>query len=143
MKQTVVESICIVDDDGDDRQIIHDAFRQSGTSADIAMFDNGNDLMDNLHQLEASSLPSLILLDLNMPGKDGRELLKEIKDIAKFRHIPIVIFTTSSSDHDRANCYTLGANCFVTKPSLYNKLVEAIQSIGKLWLSDSMVKSPI
>ena len=140
MKQTV-ESICIVDDDADDRQIIHDAFRQAGTTAEIVLFDNGHAMMEHLNVMESNKLPTLILLDLNMPGKDGRELLKEIKTIHNFRHIPIVIFTTSSYDNDRTNCYLLGANCFVTKPSAYNKLVEAIQSIGKLWLSDTMVKS--
>ncbi len=140
MKQ-IVESICIVDDDGDDRKIIHDAFRQTGTTAEIAQFDNGNAVMEHLNKLESNKLPTLILLDLNMPGKDGREVLQEIKAINNFRHIPIVIFTTSSYDHDRKNCYLLGANCFVTKPSAYNKLVESIQSIGKLWLSDTMVKS--
>ena len=141
MKQ-IVESICIVDDDGDDRQIIQDAFRQTGTSAEIASFENGNALIDHLKELGSNQLPSLILLDLNMLGKDGRELLQEIKSINNFRHIPIIIFTTSSSDHDRTNCYALGANCFVTKPSAYNKLVESIQSISKLWLSDALVRSP-
>jgi len=142
MKQ-IVDSICIVDDDGDDRQIIENAFRQTGTAAEIAMFENGTDLLDHLNEKQSDRLPTLILLDLNMPGKDGREVLKEIKAISNFRHIPIVIFTTSSFDHDRTNCYLLGANCFVTKPPEYDKLVVAIQSVSKLWLSDTRVKSPL
>ena len=76
-----------------------------------------------------------------MPGKNGRELLKEIKTIKNFRHIPVVVLSTSSYDQDRVHCYQLGASCFVTKPASYDKLLENIQSISRLWLSENLVKA--
>ena len=140
MKQTA-ESIFIVDDDADDRQIIKDAFIHTGVSSALELFDSGNALLEHLSKLDPPAFPSLILLDLNMPGKDGLEILSEIKGKDAFRHIPIVIFTTSSFEKDRINCYERGANCFVTKPSAYDKLLASIRSIGKLWLSESLVKT--
>src|SRR5688572_32533912 len=104
MKQ-IVESIFIVDDDADDRQIITDAFRQTGATSALDSFDSGNALLKRLAELERQAFPSLILLDLNMPGRDGREILSEIKETETFRHIPIIIFTTSSFDKDRKSCY--------------------------------------
>ena len=140
MKQ-IVESIFIVDDDADDRQIITDAFRQTNATSALESFESGNALMKRLAELERQALPSLILLDLNMPGRDGREILSEIKETEAFRHIPIIIFTTSSFDKDRKSCYELGANCFITKPSAYDQLLGAIQSISRLWLGDTVVRT--
>jgi len=82
--------------------------------------------------------PALIMLDLNMPGKDGREALKEIKGSERFRHIPTVVFTTSSSQKDMQVSYDLGANCFITKPDTFNKLVEITNSIAQLWLPEKI-----
>jgi CheY-like chemotaxis protein len=69
-----------------------------------------------------------------MPGKDGREILKEIKTNTRFQHIPTIVFTTSSSHRDKKIVYGLGANCFITKPDTFNKLIELASSINKLWL---------
>ena len=85
-------------------------------------------------QLAQELLPDLILLDLNMPGKDGREILREIKADNRFHHIPTIVFTTSSSVRDKQMVYDLGANCFITKPDTFNKLIEMTTSISKLWL---------
>jgi CheY-like chemotaxis protein len=74
------------------------------------------------------------MLDLNMPGKDGRETLKEIKSNKQFQEIPTIVFTTSSSHRDKQNVYELGANCFITKPDTFNKLVELTSCIMRLWL---------
>jgi two-component system response regulator len=74
------------------------------------------------------------MLDLNMPGKDGRETLKEIKSDNRYQHIPTIVFTTSSSMRDRQMVYDLGANCFITKPDTFNKLIEMTNSISRLWL---------
>ena len=79
-------------------------------------------------------MPDLVLLDLNMPGKDGREVLREIKSTAAFQKIPTVVFTTSSSEIDRQMSYEYGANCFVTKPDTFDKLVDITGCILKLWL---------
>ncbi|MBA2328622.1 MAG: response regulator [Flavisolibacter sp.] len=130
-------SIAIVDDDADDREIIKDAFAASGKSAECILLENGDALIDFLTSSPASGLPSLIMLDLNMPGKDGREALKDIKSNNLLQTIPIIVFTTSSSSKDKQVVYELGANCFITKPDTFNKLVDLTQSIIKLWLPEA------
>lgn len=127
-------SILIVDDDADDRDIIRDAFGANSDKADYVPLENGDALLQYLHEKEANGLPALIMLDLNMPGKDGREALREIKSTEAFQKIPIIVFTTSSSDRDKQTSYEYGANCFVTKPDTFDKLVDVTGAILKLWL---------
>lgn len=125
--------ILIVDDDADDREIIRDAFESTADHSDYVFIENGDRLIEFLESKDAE-LPSLIMLDLNMPGKDGRETLKEIKAHKRFQQIPTIVFTTSSSVRDREIVYSLGANCFITKPDTFQKLTELTTAIGKLWL---------
>lgn len=129
-------SILIVDDDADDREILRDAFQANYDKADYISLENGEALLEYLHKNAANGLPSLIMLDLNMPGKDGREALKEIKSTHSFVRIPIIVFTTSSSQRDKEIAYELGASCFVTKPDTFNKLVELTSCIALLWLPE-------
>jgi CheY-like chemotaxis protein len=129
-------SIAIVDDDADDREIIKDAFAASGKTAECILLENGDSLIDFLTTSERNNLPSLIMLDLNMPGKDGREALKEIKTNIQLQAIPIIVFSTSSSLKDKQVVYELGANCFITKPDTFNKLVDLTQCIMKLWMPE-------
>jgi CheY-like chemotaxis protein len=131
---TVKNIILIVDDDADDREIIRDAFRDTDIEKDYVFLQNGDKLMEYLESNIFSRPPSLILLDLNMPGKDGRESLKDIKTDKRYHKIPVVVFTTSSSQRDKEMAYDLGANCFVTKPDTFNKLVELAGCISRLWL---------
>jgi len=126
--------ILIVDDDADDREIVRDAFDALGAEFDYVFLENGDKLIDYLNADGNDQSSSLILLDLNMPGKDGRESLKEIKSDSRLRHIPTIVFTTSSSPRDKQGAYDLGANCFITKPDTFNKLTEMAASISKLWL---------
>ena len=129
--------ILIVDDDMDDREIIRDAFMSNHTdNREYVFIENGDRLLEYLQNSDDTDLPSLIMLDLNMPGKDGREALKDIKSEEQFKPIPIVVFTTSSSQRDRDTSYLLGANCFVTKPDTFNKLAEVSNSISRLWLEE-------
>jgi CheY-like chemotaxis protein len=127
-------TILIVDDDADDREIIKDAFLASDDHPECVFLENGEKLMQYLEVQPQNEMPSLILLDLNMPGKDGRESLKDIKNNKRFHHIPTVVFTTSSSYRDKQAVYDLGANCFVTKPDTFNQLTELTASISRLWL---------
>ena len=126
--------IVIVDDDADDREIIRDAFVSAIDEQDYVFIENGDRLLEFLEQQNETSAPSLILLDLNMPGTDGRETLKEIKANGRFQHIPTIVFTTSSSNRDKQTVYDMGANCFITKPDTFNKLIELTTCISKLWL---------
>lgn len=126
--------ILIVDDDTDDREIIRDAFANAENDYEYVFLENGDKLLEYLSSIDAHTFPSLIMLDLNMPGKDGRESLKEIKSDKRLHSIPIIVFTTSSSQRDKTMSYDLGANCFVTKPDTFNDLVELTGCISKLWL---------
>jgi len=125
--------ILIVDDDADDREIIRDAFSSVTEELEFVSFENGEKLLDFLTLHHENENPCLILLDLNMPGKDGRETLKDIKTHKRYHLIPTIVFTTSSAFRDRIVAYELGANCFITKPDTFNKLVEIAGAIMKLW----------
>lgn len=127
--------IVIVDDDSDDRGLIKDAFLENNHGRDFILLENGDSLIEFLKKIPESEYPALILLDLNMPGKDGREALKEIKKDPKMHHIPVVVFSTSSLDKDRLISYELGANCFLTKPSSYQEMIFLTDAIVRLWAS--------
>lgn len=127
--------ILIVDDDADDREIIKDAFvAGSPDGYEYIFLENGDRLIEYLENTVQDGIPSLVLLDLNMPGKDGRETLRDLKSDKRYQSIPIIVFTTSSSTRDKITAYDLGANCFISKPDTFNKLVELTHSISKLWL---------
>jgi CheY-like chemotaxis protein len=126
--------IYIVDDDSDDREILRDAFASALPHHEYVLLESGDRLLEVIASNEPDQLPSLILLDLNMPGKDGRETLKELKSDKKYYHIPILIFTTSSSQRDKELAYESGANCFITKPDTFEKLVDFATCVNKLWL---------
>jgi CheY-like chemotaxis protein len=108
---------------------------------DRIFVNDGEALIAHLHhciESDGSSstlLPDLILLDLNMPRKDGREALREIKAHPKLRHIPVVVLTTSSSDGDVYHSYDIGANSYITKPVTFESLVDVLNTLGKYWFS--------
>ncbi|MCD6064599.1 MAG: response regulator [Flavipsychrobacter sp.] len=133
MNHKLKHTVLIVDDDVDDRESIRDAFLENRHHHDYTFLTSGEHLIQHLAGSQAQEQPSLILLDLNMPGKDGREILKELKKDKVYQPIPIVVLTTSSSEKDRDVSYELGANCFITKPNSYSELVEITDSIARLW----------
>lgn len=131
--------ILMAEDDSDDRLLAQDALVESGIATEVRFVENGVELMDYLHHRNkfshdaSCSRPSLIILDLNMPKKDGREALREIKCDPELRRIPVVVLTTSSADSDIARVYELGANSFIAKPVAFNSLVSVMKSIGEYW----------
>jgi CheY-like chemotaxis protein len=131
--------ILIADDDADDCEMIRDALKESRLVNELFFVKDGEDLMNFLtHQGPYEDktkfpLPGLILLDLNMPKKDGREALKEIKSDPKLRQIPVVVLTTSEAEEDVYKSYNLGVNSFVTKPVSFDSLVHVMQSLGTYW----------
>ena len=126
--------VVIVDDDADDREMMKDAFLNARIELEYIFFENGEKLIEYLQSGIGRQLPSLILPDLNMPGKDGRETLREIKTNERYQPIPTVVFTTSSSERDRLMAYQLGANCFVSKPDTFDTLTDVTCSLARLWL---------
>ena len=133
-------TILMADDDEDDRMMAREALEESRVVNDFRVVQDGEELMDYLHRQgqyadpKASPVPGLILLDLNMPKKDGREALAEIKEDPNLRHIPVVVLTTSSADEDIVKTYDLGVNSFITKPVDFEGLVNVMKALGKYWI---------
>ncbi len=132
--------ILMADDDADDRMLAKDALEESRVLNDLRFVEDGEELMDYLlHRgkytnFEDAPKPGLILLDLNMPKKDGREALKEIKAQPELRRIPIVVMTTSKAEEDIYRSYDFGASSFITKPVTFDRLVELMKALGNYWV---------
>jgi CheY-like chemotaxis protein len=131
--------ILLADDDEEDRMLACDALAESRLSNNITCVTDGEDLMDYLHRrgkyappVEAPR-PGLILLDLNMPKKDGREALREIKSDPDLRQISVVVLTTSKAEEDIYSSYDSGASSFISKPVTFEGLVEVMKGLGKYW----------
>ena len=131
--------ILMADDDDDDRVLALDALKESKVTGYLQFVANGEELLDYLHRrgsfAEPASppRPGLILLDLNMPRMDGREVLREIKQHPEFRRIPVVVLTTSKADTDIGAIYDLGANSFISKPFQFDEFVSVMRAIGQYW----------
>ena len=132
--------ILMADDDADDRMLTRDALEESRVLNELRFVEDGEELMQYLTRQgkfvnpEDSPRPGLILLDLNMPKKDGREALKEIKSDPNLRRIPIVIMTTSKAEEDIFRSYDSGASSFITKPVTFDRLVELMRTLGEYWV---------
>ncbi|HSI33270.1 MAG: response regulator [Phycisphaerae bacterium] len=132
-------TILLADDDSDDRMLARDALKESRLANDMREVENGEELLEYLNRRGKwtnpvlSPVPGLILLDLNMPRKDGREALREIKSDPRFRHIPIVVLTTSKAEEDIYRSYDLGVNSFITKPVTFDGLVGVMKALGRYW----------
>ena len=137
LKRKKSVTILVAEDDEDDRFLMQEALEENRLANELHFVEDGEELMDYLyHQGKYSEpklapRPSLILLDLNMPRKDGREALKEIKSDPNLRQIPIVVLTTSKAEIVRT--YDLGVSSFIAKPVGFTSLVEIIKTLGKYW----------
>lgn len=131
--------ILIADDDAEDRMLIKEALDESRLTNAVQFVENGEELMDYLHNRgnftdkEKYPTPGLILLDLNMPKKDGREALKEIKADDHLRVLPVVVLTTSKAEEDILRTYNLGVSSFITKPVSFSSLVDVMKTLSKYW----------
>lgn len=131
-------NILLVDDDPDDRYLLQTAFEESDTPCRLDYVEDGDEIfayLDKQAQPDSSTeqLPDLILLDLNMPKKNGWQVLNELKQSPLFKHIPVVILTTSKSPEHVRKSYSLGASSFISKPSSFTSLVEVAKVLGKYW----------
>jgi len=140
-------TILLADDDADDRMMASDALEESRLANDLRCVEDGEELMDYLHRRGKYAAPNdaprpgLILLDLNMPRKDGREALKEIKAEPELRSIPVIVLTTSKAEEDIYRTYDLGVNSFITKPVNFESLVAVMKALGKYWFE--IVELPV
>lgn len=133
-------TILMADDDPDDRQLTREAFEEARLANDLRFVEDGVELLDYLHRRgkyadpATSPRPGLILLDLNMPRKDGREALQELKQDPRFRAIRVIILTTSKAEEDILRTYNLSAASYITKPVTFESLVDVVKTLGKYWL---------
>ena len=130
--------ILMADDDDDDFMLTQKALKESKLLNRLVRVKDGEDLLDYLMargEYEGKELerPGVILLDLNMPRKDGREALKEIKSNPDLNDIPVVVFTTSKAEEDIFKTYNLGVNSFITKPIAFDSLVQRMRDLGRYW----------
>jgi CheY-like chemotaxis protein len=131
--------ILLADDDEEDRMLACDALIESRLSNDVRCVMDGEELMDYLHRSgkyappAEAPRPGLILLDLNMPKKDGREALQEMKADPGLRHIPVVVLTTSQADEDILRSYDSGASSFISKPVSFEGMVNLMKGLGRYW----------
>lgn len=131
------QAVLMADDDEEDCFLAKEAFSESGVNATFSCVQDGMELMEYLSELsrsEANGLPDLILLDLNMPRKDGREALLAIKADPVLQHIPVVILTTSQEEKDISFSMKAGAKSFITKPATFEEWGGIMKSLAKLWL---------
>ena len=132
-------TILMADDDPDDRELTKEALVEGRLINDVRFVENGEELLEYLrHQGKYAApavapRPGLILLDLNMPRKDGRAVLQEIKNDPEFRTIPVVVLTTSKADEDVYKSYDLGVNSYIVKPVTFEALVDILQTLEKYW----------
>lgn len=132
-------TILIADDDPEDRMLAEDALVESRLANDVRFVEDGEELLEYLRGYGRyappahAPRPGIILLDLNMPRKDGREALREIKSDSDLRRIPIVVLTTSKAEEDIYRTYDLGVNSFITKPVTFDALVQVMRALGEYW----------
>jgi CheY-like chemotaxis protein len=144
MKYKLFKSVevLLVEDNPGDVRLIQEVFKEAKIKNVLHVARDGEEAMKMLH-LEGenpSRLPDLILLDLNLPKKDGRDVLKEIKKDDKLKCIPVVVLTSSIRDEDLIETYKNNANCYIAKPVDLDQLIKVVQNIGEFWLD--IVKLP-
>jgi CheY-like chemotaxis protein len=137
--ETRVITVLMADDDADDRMLAKDAWEETRPANELQFVEDGEQLLDYLRNRGryrdrlAAPLPSIILLDLNMPKKDGREALREIKSDPFLKKIPVIVLTTSRAEEDVSNSYDLGVNSFIVKPARFESLVEVMRCLAEYW----------
>ncbi len=131
--------VLLADDDADDRLLAEEALKKTRLANNLRCVEDGEELLDYLRRRgkyadpKESPRPGLILLDLNMPRKDGSEALREIKSDPRLRDIPVVVLTHSRAEDDIARAYSLGVNSYITKPVKFSALVAVMKAIGQYW----------
>jgi CheY-like chemotaxis protein len=139
------QPILIAEDDADDRYLLQTAFSEIGFPDQIDFVENGIEVftyLDNIYtssNMEVKALPGFILLDLNMPKKDGREVLKELKQHPVFKKIPVIVFTTTKNEIEIKRCYELGANSYVVKPITFDALLKVVENIRSFWFQTASI----
>ena len=139
----MVMNILLVEDNPGDARLAAEAFREGGSAVRLHVVRDGVEAIQYLNghgPFDGAKRPDLVLLDLNLPRKDGREVLSEIKADPGLRSIPVIVLTTSQAESDVSRCYDLHANCFIVKPVDFDRFLDVVRGIETFWCS--MVKLP-
>ncbi|MBV8071076.1 MAG: response regulator [Acidobacteriaceae bacterium] len=138
MTKNYTFEILLVEDNPGDVFLTKEAFREGRFAHRLSIVEDGEEALDFLKhrgRYKDTPTPDLILLDLNLPRKDGRELLAEIKEDVQLRHIPVIVLTTSDARQDICRAYKLHANCYLTKPILMEEFLHKVRSVEDFWLT--------
>ena len=139
MTRREIIQILIVEDSPSDAFIVREALKQAKELSEVHSVPDGVEAMEFLHRRGPYATvprPDLILLDLNLPRKDGRELLAEIKNEEALKSIPVIVLTSSGADQDVSRAYNLHANCYLTKPADFSQFKEMVQAIETFWFKN-------
>lgn len=137
--------VLLIEDSDEDYEVTLRVFKMAGLSNPIYRCNNGDSALDYLHRRppydspEKAPRPAVILLDLNLPGTDGREILDEIKSTESLKKIPVIVLTTSNTEEDIIECYSYGANSYIKKPMAIEQYAEAIRRVKDYWFGIVML----
>src|SRR5947208_3024002 len=129
--------VLLVEDNPADVRLFREALREHGSDVNLSVVTNGEDAIRFIHRqagYESAKTPALIILDLNLPKKDGRQVLKHLKNDPELRRIPVVVLTTSDAEADVMRAYDLHANCYVRKPSDLDEFLRTVRACEVFWL---------
>lgn len=146
VKKTQPVNVLLIEDNPGDVRLTKEAFKEGNMSVNLSVVMDGVEATKYLMKVEKyvdAITPDLILLDLNLPKKDGREVLQEIKTTPDLLRIPVVILTTSNAEQDILHSYNLHANCYINKPVDFDKFFDVIQKIEDFWLSTAILATMI
>ena len=138
--------ILIGEDDLDDRMLIESAFQENGFDDQLVFLGDGVSIIEYLQSPIIGKdypIPKFILLDLNMPKKNGLETLVDIKKHPTLHRIPVVILSTTNNEKEMNSCYEHGANSYITKPRSFEALVKTIEAVRSYWINTSKIPNPI
>lgn len=127
-------AMLIVEDSDEDFAAIVRALERAGAAVDVMRATDGDDALERLHESSGTPAPAVVLLDLNLPGTDGREVLDEVKATERLRQVPIVVFSASSNPKTIAECYRRGASGYLVKPFDIGRLENLIAALKQYWL---------
>lgn len=146
MKKTRPVNILLIEDNPGDVRLAQEAFKEGNLEVQLDVVMDGLEAIRYLHKFgpyEDSSTPDLILLDLNLPKKDGREVLGEIKEDPNLKCIPVVILTTSNAEQDVIHSYNLHVNCYINKPVDFDRFFDIIKRIEEFWLNTAILPTMV
>lgn len=146
VKKTRPVNVLLIEDNPGDVRLTKEAFKEGNMSVNLSVVMDGVEAtkyLSKTDEYEDATTPDLILLDLNLPKKDGREVLQEIKSNPDLLRIPVVILTTSNAEQDILHSYSLHANCYINKPVDFDKFFDVIQKIEEFWLSTAILSTMV